>query len=106
MGPWGPISHSVRSVCALSAKDAICISAHLCSPAPNLALIFSLKVQCVKFLRTLGIQRSPSDCVSLLGHCQTGSLNTGLHMKNPPLVTVTFTINHSVATLHMTQRPI
>lgn len=51
MGPWGPISHSVRSVCALSAKDTICISAHLCSSGPNLALIFSLKVQCVKSFR-------------------------------------------------------
>lgn len=31
MAPWGLISCSKLSVCALWAKDCICISAHLCS---------------------------------------------------------------------------
>lgn len=31
MAPWGLISRSKLSVCALWAKGSICISAHLCS---------------------------------------------------------------------------
>lgn len=99
MAPWGPISHSERSVCALSAKKRyLHITAHLCSPALHLALIFSLKVQRVKFFKEARFFKE----ACLTSRFAFRATVRRASFKNSQLLLP----NHGVTTLRIIQTPI